>query len=61
MGQTNSDGEHIGMDNIISLIPSNRVQLDQNTPKCNGVVRHPAKEERENDHRDGFGDLDPAP
>lgn len=54
--QAHSDREHVGVHHVICFIPVDGVKFDQDAPEGDGVIWHPAAEERQNNNSDRFGD-----
>ena len=48
--------EHVGVHHVVRFIPVGCVEFDQDTPEGDGVIWHPAAEERQNNNGDRFGD-----
>lgn len=57
VSQTHGQREHICVHYVVRLVPVCRVQFDQNTPQGDGMIGHPAQEERQDDDGDGFSNL----
>lgn len=55
--QAHGHRKHIGMNDIVRLIPMHSIEFHQHAPKRYGVIGHPAEEERQDHDGDGLRDL----
>lgn len=54
--QADCDWEHVGVHHVVRLIPVYYIKFDQDAPKGDGVIWHPAEKERQNHYSHRFGD-----